>query len=599
MDSPFEIIDLVSSPPVSPVPPIPHPPVSVPINISHEESGRPKRERRPPSRPEGYLTDEEWRLVERAESADIGTLFYFSFSPFNTEIEPNISNSRFLENDQDIENDSFLRSAFEVEENFPAPRDTFAHIPQRLHECLSDCTTPRDFFDELISQDFLDQVVLYSNHWIRRHNRLHDGKVKDTSYQEIILFLGVLLLMGVKKRASFEEYWSTVSERLDPWIANAISRDRFMELHSFLHFAPSRSYSIAHPTGLQHFSPVLPLAHEIIRNSQRLRQPGGSLSIDESMVKFVGDSSVKQSMPKKPTPEGFKIWACSDPYDGYLYNFDFYAGHEEPPERKSVHSIVLRLSAPYHEMNRTLFMDKFFTSHKVAQLLLNRGTFLVGALSKARLSLTKPFFTSHPLVFGHSIHCKVGEMYYTAYHARKEGFYLSTGRNPLAGNRLELRNPATHRVTVVNQPRVVTSYHSHAGGVDLHNELRSFIEIDHRARRYYMRLIYYLLAVATVNSYILYSKTKIPPPLHQYVEMLSRDMIQEYPHIVRDPYIVLPLSKYHHPVPDETIARCKRKGCRNSCSFCCPVCRKHFCLDCFWPVHKSMFEHGLIVGRVP
>lgn len=508
-----------------------------------------------------------------------------------------MSNSSFLENDQDIENDSFLRSAFEVEENFPAPRDIFAHIPQRLHECLSDCSTPRDFFDEIISQGFLDQVVLYSNHWIRRHNRLNSGKVQDTSYQEIILFLGVLLLMGVKKRASFEEYWSTVPERLDPWIANAISRNRFMELHSFVHFAPSRSYSIARPTGLQHFSPVLPLANEIIRNSQRLRQPGGSLSIDESMVKFVGDSTVKQSMPKKPTPEGFKIWACSDPYDGYLYNFDFYAGHEEPPERKSVHSIVLRLSAPYQESNRTLFMDKFFTSHKVAQLLLNRGTFLVGALSKARLSITKPFFTSHPLTFGKSIHVKVGEIFYTGYHGRKEGIYLSTGRNPLAGNRLELRNPATHRLTVVNQPRVVTSYHSHAGGVDLHNELRAFIEIDHRGRRYYMRLIYYLLSVATVNSYILYSKTNIPPPLHQYVEILSRDMIQEHPHIVRDPYIVFPLSQYHRLAKSSHRRKCSGQGCEKDVWYFCPPCNLWYCKNCFWPSHHSLFEHGLIVGR--
>lgn len=79
MDVPSEIIDLVRSPPVSPVAPIPHPPVHVPIDISHEESGRPKRERRPPSRPEGYLTDEEWRLVERAESVDIGIFFIFIF----------------------------------------------------------------------------------------------------------------------------------------------------------------------------------------------------------------------------------------------------------------------------------------------------------------------------------------------------------------------------------------------------------------------------------------------------------------------------------------------------------------------------------------
>lgn len=484
-----------------------------------------------------------------------------------------------------------------MEEVRHPPVCDISHIPQRLDEALETCATPQDFWEEFISNDFLETTVRFTNAWIQRSNSLHHRAIQPTSVLELKLFFGVLMLMGVKKRQSFSEYWSTEPERIDPCIANSISRNRFKELHACLRFTGARASSIAHPVGLQHFFPVNPLKDEIVANSQRLRQPGGTLTVDESMVKFTGESSVRQSMPKKPTPEGYKIWALSDPYDGFLYSLDFYAGHEEPEERKPVTSIVLRLVTPYLDSGRTVFTDKFFTNHELAEELLDRETYLVGALSKARLSLSKPYFEARPLCFGQRSLCKIGPVYYTAYKGRKEGFYISTGRDPLATHPLTLRNPENHRLYTVQQPRVVTAYHSHAGGVDMHNQLRSFIEVDHRARRSYMRLVYYLLAVACVNSYLLYSKSHIPPPLHFFVELLARQMIAEGPRHLRDPYIVLPLSSYHRLEKAEKPAICKKKDCRNRCSYRCPICDLHFCVNCFWPVHKKLFSQGVIEGR--
>ena len=41
---------------------------------------------------------------------------------------------------------------------------------------------------------------------------------------------------------------------------------------------------------------------------------------------FKGRSSLKQYMPLKPTKRGYKVWCLCDSHNGYLYNFDVYAG---------------------------------------------------------------------------------------------------------------------------------------------------------------------------------------------------------------------------------------------------------------------------------
>lgn len=52
-------------------------------------------------------------------------------------------------------------------------------------------------------------------------------------------------------------------------------------------------------------------------------------SVDGSMVKFKGRSSMKQYMPKKPIKRGYKVWARCDSETGYLYQFNIYTGRIE------------------------------------------------------------------------------------------------------------------------------------------------------------------------------------------------------------------------------------------------------------------------------
>lgn len=58
----------------------------------------------------------------------------------------------------------------------------------------------------------------------------------------------------------------------------------------------------------------------------------------------------------------------------------------------------------------------------------------------------------------------------------------------------------------VQRPAVVKEYNSFMGGVDLHDMLVEIYRIDIRSKRFYLRIIFHLIDMAVVNSWILYRR---------------------------------------------------------------------------------------------
>jgi len=56
----------------------------------------------------------------------------------------------------------------------------------------------------------------------------------------------------------------------------------------------------------------------------------------------------------------------------------------------------------------------------------------------------------------------------------------------------------------VQRPAVVKEYNSFMGGVDLHDMLVEIYRTDIRSKRFYLRIIFHLIDMAVVNSWILY-----------------------------------------------------------------------------------------------
>lgn len=49
-------------------------------------------------------------------------------------------------------------------------------------------------------------------------------------------------------------------------------------------------------------------------------------AVDEAMIKFLGTSSLKQYLPKKPISRGMKVWVLADSSCGYFWRLEVYTG---------------------------------------------------------------------------------------------------------------------------------------------------------------------------------------------------------------------------------------------------------------------------------
>uniref|UniRef100_A0A8C4RHN7 PiggyBac transposable element-derived protein domain-containing protein n=1 Tax=Erpetoichthys calabaricus TaxID=27687 RepID=A0A8C4RHN7_ERPCA len=126
---------------------------------------------------------------------------------------------------------------------------------------------PVQLFEEFFSPEIYDlickETVRYSTDF-RNDHEFH------TSTEEVKVFLGILIITGYHKVPSEADYWSDAEDLVVPIVKNAMSRNRFQKLKSYIHF---------------------------VDNSTMI-------------VKYYGRNSLKQFIKGKPIRFGYKYWTC-------------------------------------------------------------------------------------------------------------------------------------------------------------------------------------------------------------------------------------------------------------------------------------------------
>lgn len=173
---------------------------------------------------------------------------------------------------------------------------------------------------------------------------MHSKKLTESlipvTKDEMKTFLGINLLMGIKKLPSYRDYWSSHPDLHEPFVSKYMTVNRFGWLLSHLHlndnhFQPGRN----HPNYDKLYK-IRPLLDSLKRKFQENYKPTEHLAIDESMIKFKGRSYLKQYMPKKPIKRGYKVWMlCTK--TGYCLKFDIYTGKTAMVEKNLGARVVL------------------------------------------------------------------------------------------------------------------------------------------------------------------------------------------------------------------------------------------------------------------
>lgn len=98
-----------------------------------------------------------------------------------------------------------------------------------------DIETPTDIFLQLFPVELIEHITFQTNLYALQKNGGNPNAFVATNFEEINVFLGINMLMGLKRLPSYRDYWSSRLELRDTYISSLMSRQRFDWLLSNVH----------------------------------------------------------------------------------------------------------------------------------------------------------------------------------------------------------------------------------------------------------------------------------------------------------------------------------------------------------------------------
>jgi len=232
------------------------------------------------------------------------------------------------ESDNDSDEDEGERSGDEIWKKKGKQRDDNPFTVDFGPNIPDNVKSPLEIFLCLFPEDMLDLLVQQTNKYIQENTQEKQLMTKE----ELLIFLGINILMGIKKLLSYRDYWSSDSKLNDPFISSLMLVVRFGFILGNLHISDN---SIEPKKGEQNYDKLYKLRPLLDRLQETLKtywKPSKYQSIDESMIKFKGRSSLKQYLPAKSIKRGYKCWVRADE-SSYVCEFQVYTGKMQNSEK--------------------------------------------------------------------------------------------------------------------------------------------------------------------------------------------------------------------------------------------------------------------------
>ena len=155
---------------------------------------------------------------------------------------------------------------------------------------------PFDYFSLFFTPDIFKQITTNTNRYASlQRMQVQQERAREwteLSAEELHVFIGAIIYMGVHNKPSLNMYWNTDFNK-GPLhsIATHISLVRFEQIKRYCHISNSeqdkeQGYNL--PSNKIWWYKLEPLASSIQASSQRYYSPSSTVSIDELMVRCFG-----------------------------------------------------------------------------------------------------------------------------------------------------------------------------------------------------------------------------------------------------------------------------------------------------------------------
>lgn len=259
---------------------------------------------------------------------------------------------------------------------------------------------PIDFFQLFVTDDLFRHLVfqtnLYGDQYIAskgenlaRYALGRDWRNEHTSVEEMKVFVGLLLLMGIIRKPTIAMYWSKDPLYDTPLFRNVMTRNRFQTLQKFWHFNDNENEPGRDAPDRDRLYKVRPIVDHLFELFQTVYVPDKQLAVDESLLLWKGRLLFRQYIPLKRSRFGIKLF-CLCEKSGYTYRFRIYTGKDDPtndmtlPEditnAKKSEKVVLHMMLPLLDKGYHVFMDNWFSSAMLYMYLHHRSTLATGTV---------------------------------------------------------------------------------------------------------------------------------------------------------------------------------------------------------------------------
>ena len=367
--------------------------------------------------------------------------------------------------------------------------------------------SPFELFSLFFDEEMIEMIRNESNFYARKMNDIDLAASKD----DILVFLAILLLSGYNILPRFDMYWDQNEDVGNRAVQKAMRRNRFRDLKRFIHFEREVDKG-------DRYSKVRKVASKLQKSFLEHYQPGRYLSHDESMIKYFGKSSLKQSLRMKPIRFGYKVWSMNDPL-GYLAAYELYQGANFGTEEGiydavgktsgTVLHLIDQISAQDHCANLPFHVmcDNLFTSPALFRALIDRNMEATGTVRQNRIKdplSSKEAFNKKPRGHTESAETKDGSLLLTKWKDNQVVSVLSTvfGVTPL--DNASRWSSADKKKIRVPRPAAIREYNAEMGGTDRFNQNLNKYRVSIAGKKYYWSIFTWLLDAAVTNAWTLH-----------------------------------------------------------------------------------------------
>jgi len=455
------------------------------------------------------------------------------------------------------------------------------------------------FFTEIFHL-LVEQTNLYYRQHLDRQAR-HSPLLPDITLSDMMTFIALALQMGHNLRDTLHDYWSRLRQLHTPFYGEIMSRDRFLHILRFLHFADN-SLRLDQCEEYDLLWKLWPIFDTLNQAYAKFYNPSEHLAVGEVIVKLQDEVIFRQYIPKKRKSVRIRIYKLCDE-SGYTYDMSMYVGQDScsaTDNMTAAHATIRHLTRRVEGLGHKIFMDKFFSSPTLFDDLETRKINSCGTVRANTKDLPPDFGPKNLKLKRGDIRVRTrGSLTALVWKDRQEVYMLSNMDQPPAeGNLCDNRN---HPVT----PRIVKRYNWHMGYVNSSDRMANGYSISRHTFKWTTKLFFHLLDLTVLNSWILLSSCGAKYSHRDFRLLLVRNLIEEAgrsqdrptPSLVGRPSAgasnVTRLESRHNQHWPAKCSQlrcrlCSARGVRKSTTYKCAKCDVGLCVvPCFAEYHTQ------------